>query len=251
MSSTGEGEAGSITVSANAMSLDTGASLAAETDSSQGGNIRLDLQDVLLLRRGSEISTTAGMDQAGGNGGNITVLVEEGVVAAVAEEYSDIVADAFEGRGGNITITAQSVLGIEPRDEPTEFSDIRASPELGIDGTIQVNTPDVDPDRGVVALPSGLLDSSQQLAQGCEQVGGETASQGAFYTSGRGGISSQFSEVLGSDDVIDDLRLPETEDLSVTEMTITEAQNWRENARGEVVLSAALGDESDQSRCWR
>ena len=134
----GEGDAGNIVVTASTMSLEDGSLLLAETTSSQGGDIELTIQDLLLLRNSSVISTRAGIAQAGGDGGNITINAPTGFVIAVPEENSDIVADAFEGRGGNIAIAAQSLLGIGPTEQPTPLSDIRASSELGLDGTVAV-----------------------------------------------------------------------------------------------------------------
>lgn len=247
-SSEGTGVGGNIQLEADILDLNSGASIAATTTSNQGGNIALTLQDGLVLRNGSLISATAGLAQAGGDGGDVNIDAREGFVVAVPTENSDIVADAFEGRGGNIEIRAQGIFGIEPRDRPTPLSDIRASSELGIDGTIQVDTLELDPDRGLTALPSGLLDTAQMLAQGCEPGGADTASQGSFFTSGRGGIVPLATDVLGSDDVVDDLRLP---DPGANAASITEAQGWTVNHGGEVVLTAVPGEGAAQNQCWR
>ena len=246
--SQGTGVGGNIQLAADVLSLNNGATITATTARNQGGNIRLTLQDALLLRNGSLISATAGLAQAGGDGGNITIDASEGFVVAIPTEDSDIVADAFEGQGGNIEITAQGVFGLEPRAQPTAFSDIRASSELGVDGTIQINTLNLDPDQGLVALPSGLLDASQMLAQGCEQAGANASSPGEFYTSGRGGIIPLAEEVLGSDDVLEDLRLPEPVPDAAP---ITEAQGWVVSDTGDIVLTATPNDEAAHRRCWR
>ena len=54
--------------------------------SSNGGSLIFDLQDLLLLRGGSEISTEAGTEQAGGDGGDITIDTQ--FVVAVPNENS-------------------------------------------------------------------------------------------------------------------------------------------------------------------
>ena len=239
--SEGTGVGGNIQLEADVLSLDGNTTVTATTTSNQGGNITLALQDALVLRNGSQISTTAGLAQAGGDGGNITIDAVEGFVVAVPEEDSDIVADAFTGRGGNIRITAQGVLGIEPRSQPTPLSDIRASSEFGLDGTIEITDLNTDPAQGLITLPSDLLDESQLLAQGCGQITADATAQGEFYTSGRGGITPLTSDVLGSDDVIDDLRLPEAEP---DETPITEAQGWSISDDGAVMLTA-------EPTCWR
>ena len=86
-----------------------------------------------------------------------------------------------------------------------------------------------------------MLDESQLLAEGCEQITADSTTQGEFYTSGRGGITPLTSDVLGSDDVIDDLRLSEAEPDNAP---ITEAQGWSISDDGAVMLTA-------EPTCWR
>ncbi len=104
----------------------------ATTQSGNGGNIALETRDLVLLRNNSSISTTAGQAGAGGDGGNITL--EAGFVVAVPQENSDITANAFEGRGGNINITTNAIYGLEFRNQLTSLSDITDSSQLGING---------------------------------------------------------------------------------------------------------------------
>ncbi|HAJ60518.1 MAG TPA: hypothetical protein DCP31_15665, partial [Cyanobacteria bacterium UBA8543] len=80
-------------------------------------------------------------------------------------------------------ITAQGIFGLENRPQLTPFSDINASSELGINGTVEINTPDVDPSRGLVNLPVAPVDT--QVAQGC--TGGSAQAQSSFIITGRGG----------------------------------------------------------------
>jgi len=87
VSGTTAGDAGNLGVTARSIFLDNGASITAETASGEGGNITLNVSDLLLLRRNSQISTTAGTAQAGGDGGNITI--DAGFVVAVPGENSD------------------------------------------------------------------------------------------------------------------------------------------------------------------
>ncbi|HEY9659314.1 MAG TPA: S-layer family protein, partial [Allocoleopsis sp.] len=164
-----EGGAGNIEVQARNIELDEASEITAETASGQGGNITLSNLELLRLRNGSRISTTAGTQQAGGDGGNISIDAD--FIVAIPSENSDIRADAFEGRGGNIDITTEGLFGIEARDRPTNFSDITASSELGVQGTININTPDVDPSRGLTELPEDVVDASNQIAQTCPTDG--------------------------------------------------------------------------------
>ncbi|MEO0648176.1 MAG: filamentous hemagglutinin N-terminal domain-containing protein, partial [Cyanobacteria bacterium J06650_10] len=75
-----EGKAGNITANTDVLSLDDLSAILTDTTRSQGGDITLTIQKVLLLRNGSDISTTAGRAAAGGDGGNIKIDAAEGVI---------------------------------------------------------------------------------------------------------------------------------------------------------------------------
>jgi filamentous hemagglutinin family protein len=164
VSSTSSGIAGDIEVNSPKITLDNGGILNAESASANGGNININ-SDVLLLRRGSQISTTAGTAQSGGDGGNINLNTK--FIVAVPKENSDILANAFTGKGGNVNIQTQGIFGIEPRPKPTDQSDITASSELGVQGQVSIQKPDVDPSRGLIQLPGGFKDKSDQIDQLC------------------------------------------------------------------------------------
>ncbi|MEL6463305.1 MAG: hypothetical protein AAFQ91_34725, partial [Cyanobacteria bacterium J06621_15] len=161
VASLGSGDAGDITLQADNLQLNNGF-IAAITNTTQGGNINLQLGELLLLRNNSQISTTAGFAQAGGNGGNITI--NSPFIVAVPKENSDITANASFGNGGNVDITSQGIFGITPRSQLTPQSDITASSETGIQGTINITNPEIDPNQGVIELPEGLVDKSNQIA---------------------------------------------------------------------------------------
>lgn len=207
----------------------------AESLTGDGGNLNFTVEDYILLRNNSLISATAGTAGTGGTGGNIIIDAASGIVVAIPEENSDIRANAFEGRGGNVIITAQGLLGIERRETPTALSDITASSQLGIDGTVEINTLAFIPSPERIVLPTEFFDTSQLLAQGCEQLSAGSTNQGEFFISERGGVSPLVSNVLGSDEIIDDLRLLETWDSTGP---LTEAQGWYRSDANEVILTA-------------
>ncbi|MEH1912157.1 MAG: filamentous hemagglutinin N-terminal domain-containing protein [Nostoc sp.] len=99
------GNAGDIIVTSPRISLDNSGRLNAESASGNGGDINIQT-DLLLLRHGAQISTTAGTAEAGGNGGNINIDVPSGFIVAVPNENSDITANAFTGIGGRVDIRA-------------------------------------------------------------------------------------------------------------------------------------------------
>jgi filamentous hemagglutinin family protein len=188
------GNAGNITVRARSIDLKNQSRLDATTTASQGGNITLQVQDFLLLRQGSLISTTAGTAQAGGNGGNITFNGD--FIVAVPKENSNISANAFSGSGGNIRITTQGLFGIEPRASATTgLSSITASSQFGISGTIALNTPDVDPIRGTTPLPTGLVDTNALISSSCLA---RRNRQGRFIITGTGGLATQPDDLANA-----------------------------------------------------
>ena len=195
-SSSGNNTGGEIELNVNSLTLNNGKILT-RTRSNTGGDITLNIQDLLLLRNNSQISTTAGDEQFGGDGGNININSPDGFIVAFPNEDSDITANAFEGNGGNVDITAFGIFGIEFRDEQTSFSDITASSQLGFDGNVNIETPGIEPNPETVELPEDA--QSTEVAQGC-QAAGEAAV--AFFNIGRGGLPPQPGETLSSEDVI-------------------------------------------------
>ncbi|MDX2240019.1 MAG: filamentous hemagglutinin N-terminal domain-containing protein [Leptolyngbyaceae cyanobacterium bins.302] len=188
------GAAGNIIVTAPQVRLDQGI-ISAESAAVDGGNINLNMRDFLFLRNGSLISATAGTAAAGGNGGNITINAPRGFIIGVKGENSDITANAFTGSGGRVNITAQGIYGLQFRPQLTPFSDITASSTFGFSGTVTLNTPDVDPSRGLQELPFDLVDPSQQIAQTCSRGVG-SRELGTFVVTGRGGLPQNPADLL-------------------------------------------------------
>ncbi|OYD95739.1 hypothetical protein CDG76_12470 [Nostoc sp. 'Peltigera membranacea cyanobiont' 210A] len=245
VSSTGAGTAGDLEIQARSLSLDNQGAIAAITRSGNGGNITLKLQELLLLRNHSQISTTAGSSEFGGNGGNL--IINSPFIVAVPKENSDITANAFTGTGGRVDITTNGIFGILPQKRPTENSDITASSELGVSGEVTINSPDTDPSRGLTQLPSNLVDVSQQIAQGCTSRGRQTASR--FIATGRGGLPQSPNEPLRGRAVITGwVDLPaqataiadKSSTASMTKSTepIVEAQGWIVDGNGNIMLVA-------------
>ncbi|KAM3102308.1 filamentous hemagglutinin N-terminal domain-containing protein [Phormidesmis sp. 146-12] len=232
-SSEGQGAAGNLEVAARQLRLDNQGSIQAQTISGQGGDITLQVPALLLLRRGSFISTTAGTDQAGGDGGNITL--NSNLIVAVPQENSNISANAFTGRGGNIRITTQGLFGIEPRSAETSSSDITASSQFGISGTITLNTPDVDPSRGLVQLATELRDTSGLIASGCPADEGNS-----FSITGNGGLPEDPRQPLMGNGVWLDDRATGQSQSSIPQSvpTIVEAQGWIRDRDGGITLIA-------------
>ncbi|MFG6100341.1 filamentous hemagglutinin N-terminal domain-containing protein [Leptothoe sp. ISB3NOV94-8A] len=197
VNSEGQAQGGNITTTADQLTLNNGSAITATTRSSNGGNLTFTLEDVLVLRNGSTLSATAGTAQAGGDGGNISITGPNSFLVAVPDENSDITANAFEGNGGNINITARNILGLEFRPKLTPLSDITASSEFGLSGTVTLNTPNLDPAQGLIELPTDLVDRSNQIDQRCLTDTGQ--GQSAFVVTGRGGLPPTPNDVVRSE----------------------------------------------------
>ncbi|MEG3878221.1 filamentous hemagglutinin N-terminal domain-containing protein, partial [Microcoleus sp. herbarium7] len=207
VSADGRGAAGNLRIAANSIRLDSGA-IKATTQAGNFGNITLQTRD-LQLRRHSQITTNASGTATGGN-----INIEAGTVAAL--ENSDIRANAIRGRGGNIVINTQGIFR-------SFDSDIDASSELGIDGRVELRTPDIDPVKGLNQPETPGV--PPQPARGC-QTSGQRASR--FVITGRGGLPPTPSERVtgGNEDNFD------------AAQELVEAQGWIINAKGEVELVA-------------
>jgi filamentous hemagglutinin family protein len=214
VSSKGEGDAGNIDINADNISLDNKGKLTSETASGDGGDITLEVRDLLLMRRKSQISSDAASD---GDGGKITINAPNGFIVAPLFGNSDITANANFGFGGKIKITAKNMFGFVQRtgaeiakldptgeNKPSNLltNDITAfsQQDPSLDGTVQINSPDVDPSKGLVELPLNLVDSSQQIVADCN-TGGKTG-RSSFIATGRGGLVDDPTQPLMADDAV-------------------------------------------------
>ncbi|MCG6136101.1 MAG: filamentous hemagglutinin N-terminal domain-containing protein [Nostoc sp. LLA-1] len=237
----GTGNAGNFEVYADSIVLTNGGTISAATQSGNGGNLFLNAQKLLLMRDNSKISVEA---KEAGDGGDI--MLNAPVIVGL--ENSDIIANAVRGSGGNIQITTQGLFGLQFREQLTPASDITASSEFGVSGTVQVNTVGVDPNSGLVELPANVTDPSQQIATGC--MGSEGS---RFVATGRGGIPQNPNQQVKSD-VYEGLRLRTWSDIrdisayrqnnSVTVQipsspeVLIQATSWRMNPEGKIELVA-------------
>jgi filamentous hemagglutinin family protein len=265
--SSGQGDAGNIGVNTRSILLNNQAVISTGTLSGNGGNIKLQVRDFLLLRHNSQISSSAGTAQAGGNGGNITINAPNGFVVGVPNENSDITANAFFGSGGVVNINALGIYNFNQRSlqdlenllgtkDPTQLdsqklptNDITAisltSPTLS--GQVNIVTPDIDPSKGLQELPIDIFDVSRLINHNlC------VASQGSeFIVTGRGGLPPSPYDILSADTTWEDWWIspqPQTKLTPTTHnsshkqqtesTTMIAAQGWVMDANGNVILTA-------------
>lgn len=239
--SLGPGDAGTLQATANLIRLENGGTINAATAAGSGGNIELQTP-ILLLRQGSNINTNAG----NADGGNIAI----DTTFLIALENSDITANAVRGRGGRVSITAQSILGTEFREVLTAESDITATSALGpeFNGVVELNTPELEPDSGLVELPTALNEPTDQIVAGCP-----ADSNNRFVIGGQNGLPSNPTQQLQTSGSWQDWRFlnevapaTTTNNLPTAEQTtISNAQPIREasyakvNENGQLILASS------------
>ncbi|MEH1938792.1 MAG: filamentous hemagglutinin N-terminal domain-containing protein [Nostoc sp.] len=184
--SLGTGDAGNIRIKANFLEIiGKGSAIASLTNAGNGGDINLDIADLLFLRDRGLISTTAGRSQAGGDGGNININSK--FIVAIPKENSDISANAYTDSGGRVQINSQGIFGIESRTKLTEKSDITASSEFGISGITNINAPDTSSiQNSFTSASPNFIDINALIANSC--VSRSSKQGGTFFITGSGGL---------------------------------------------------------------
>jgi filamentous hemagglutinin family protein len=244
------GTAGNLILNTPILTLADGGQLIADSNAVTGGNITLNLNESLLMRNGSLISATAGRAQGAGDGGNITI--NSPFVLAIPQENNDIIANAFSGTGGNIIINAQGILNFTLNENGKPFeqlrsqatNDISASSQFGTQGVLNLAGLNVDPSRGSVQLPIGLIDNSNRIDNPCGSS--SKTSQGSFVITGRGGLAADPSSLRYAP-ISDWVSLDRSAQLMTTlsaqpasprlEQPI-EANDWHQNAQGKIQIIA-------------
>lgn len=263
------GTAGELNINARSVLIDNKATITSNSDLGKGGDINFQVQDLFLMRRNSQITTNAGKTMGSGDGGNITINLPNGFIVAAALENNDITANAFSGSGGRVTINANNIFSFVPRnradlvqllqtEDPQQLNpqrlptnDITAFSQENpaLSGTVQINTPLLDPSKGLVELPKNLIDPADQIVTACRSSG--TVKQGSLVTTGLGGITASPTDLLMGDAVLTDWISLESEDKNMATSIennrvqpapkpteIVEAQGWMVDAHGNLFLVA-------------
>lgn len=189
-------------------------------DNANGGNIDIDADLVIAFPAQNNLEDlTANViaSVAKGIGGNAVVEIfsRENEIVTVAVSGSsrtgtsffrflaqnngnDIVADAQQGRGGNIDIDAKALLGIEARELSLFSNDINASSEFGLDGTVVINTPDVSTVQEVIQTPE-IIQLQTFDANACSR--GVAKGSSSLIITGQGNVPPQLTAPLSSDSI--------------------------------------------------
>ena len=151
--SLGTGDAGDINITAVSSVELNNASITTAAANADGGNIKVTANDLVYLQN-SDI--TAAVGGGLGNGGNVDIDPQFVVLSS-----SNILASAIGGNGGNITIVADHFVS-------SPDSVLNASSQLGINGTINILSPDEEVNSNQVELPVAYLDAIA-IAEGALQ----------------------------------------------------------------------------------
>jgi hypothetical protein len=180
----GDGNAGNISINSGSTFLMENSSVTTEASQASGGQITINAPDMIRLTD-SRVSTSVAGAANDSNGGNISIDPD-----FVILKGSQILAQAFEGEGGDINIIAGLYLA-----DPSSLVD--ASSDRGISGTVQINAPINNLSEVIARLPESLADVQTLLRAACaaRMAQGATSS---FVERGRDSIPAGPDGLLAS-----------------------------------------------------
>jgi filamentous hemagglutinin family protein len=215
-----EGRGGDIRVESNFVVLDRSSFFLTVSKSGNGGNIGLQSRYLVGISRGSFITTQGGSPEndTSGNGGNIAigqdfVIIEPEykvirnsdsptlLIYGFPYKNNDIIARAFrgtnynpgQGNGGEVQISTLTLRNLAKRKDTLISDDIDATSNVfGLDGIVNANSYNIDPDRGLQPLPDKYRD--YRLSEGCDPR--TRREDNAFRQTGSGQIATDPSDRL-------------------------------------------------------
>jgi len=200
--STGGRNAGNIKIETRTLELTSGATISSASTRAQkggaAGKIQIEASDSIRLADHAALTTeavnTAAKNTAGKDNGKIMIhaaskiyMTDSQITTSVQGgtgnggdieidpifvilDKSRIIANAFQGNGGNIHIVANWFI-------QSNDSLVDASSLLGIDGIINIEAPDVDVSQDLVTLPTNFFDAAKWLRTPCAQQTDEDQSR--------------------------------------------------------------------------
>ena len=163
-------KSGNIVISANnTLTLENNSAIFVSTEKANAGEITITGGSTLTLSD-SKISTSVANGE--GHGGNITLNNP-----LIALDKSQILAQAKQGGGGNISIPGFVFQ--------SPSSSIDATSEKNVDGQLNLK-PDTNISGSIAVLPNSTLNASEQLRDSCTSRSGNNAN--SFVVKSRGGV---------------------------------------------------------------
>jgi filamentous hemagglutinin family protein len=181
--SSGRGNAGNITINAGNQFAMTNSSVTTEATQSSGGKITITTNPTGTMQLTNSTISASVLDGTGG-GGSVTIDPQ-----FVILENSQILAQAVQGPGGNISITTNLLL-------PDSTSVISASSQFGQNGTVAIQSPIAPASGKIIPLSQKPLIETSLMSQHCAARGGGMFS--TFTVAGRDIVPAEPGEWLSS-----------------------------------------------------
>jgi large exoprotein involved in heme utilization and adhesion len=171
--SSGAGNAGNIDVTSSDSLLMKNSSITTEAKHADGGNIGVHVPYMVTLDNSTITASVGGGPRT--TGGNINIDPQYVIL-----KNGRIVANAYEGKGGNISIKTETFLA-----DPESVVD--ASSSLGISGTVNIQAAVTNVNGLLSPLSTNFTSASELLREPCmaRLKGGKYSS---FIISGRDGL---------------------------------------------------------------
>jgi filamentous hemagglutinin family protein len=232
-----KGRGGNLTIQTGKFFINKNAQISAKTEFGEGGNIFLQVNNNLILRNNSTISSQAGKNA---NGGNINITAD----AVIAFDDSDIFAFAADGQGGNITLNTPAyfaenfTLNSLTRDPDLLENNSRA--DINATGAVSgnVSIPDVSfIQNSLNDLPNNSINTDELVANSCVSPVGNRQ-EGKFIITGKGGLPARPGNGDISDFATGDVRnVPSNQTSWKRGDPIIEPQGLYHLSNGKLVLS--------------
>jgi filamentous hemagglutinin family protein len=187
----GSGDAGNITLLAGDDIQIRSSAVSTTSDESSGGNIKLTAPSMILLSDSTIVSSVKG--GPGSKGGNISLDPLYVVIG-----NSQILAQANQGAGGNIDITATRLIMIDPS------SRISASSNTGLNGAVTVQSPLQNLSGTIVPLKQGVLQAALSGDRCAAMSGGQFSS---FVVVGRDAVPPEPGGFVSSPALLESVSL--------------------------------------------
>jgi filamentous hemagglutinin family protein len=206
-----QGQAGYIVANTDFTVLDRNSLLSSVSRSGRGGNIGIKSRYLVGVSRGSDITTESGSALQGGNGGNVAIGRDLTIDDATGDvrlksnsptlliygfpyKDSNVKANAFQGKGGNIELSTLTLRNLAKGVDTPISDDLDASSKnvAGLDGIVNANSYNIDPDRGLQPMPDKFKD--YRLSEGCDPS--TRREDNAFRQTGSGKIATDPSDRL-------------------------------------------------------
>jgi len=180
--STGPANAGNIFINAGQNFTAVNSSVRTDAAQASGGNITVNTSDMVHLTNSQINASVQGAQTT--VGGNVTIDP-----SFVILQSSQILAQATQGQGGNISITTNSLLS-------DSGSLISASSQSGVNGTVNVQSPISQAGGKIIPLSKTTLEFAPLLSQRCAALA--SGQYSSFVVAGRDALPVEPGSWLAS-----------------------------------------------------